>query len=137
MCVRSNLKTETANQTKGIREMKSANLKTLAVIPGRRWRALLIALVVVAAALPSACNKPAENPGSQSNDGRMKVGFITVGPVSDWGYNYAHNQGRLYLEASMSKDVQTTIVENVPESAEVERVMERMIASGTKLIFPT
>jgi basic membrane protein A len=41
------------------------------------------------------------------------------------------------MEGAMSKDVQTTIVENIPESAEVERVMEKMIASGTKLIFPT
>ncbi|MBY0357058.1 MAG: BMP family ABC transporter substrate-binding protein [Candidatus Obscuribacterales bacterium] len=66
-----------------------------------------------------------------------KVGFITVGPINDWGYNYAHNQGRLYLDKAMAGKVQTTIAENIPESAEVERVMEKMIAQGNKIIFST
>src|ERR1700733_9011763 len=83
------------------------------------------------------CSKPASEAPAKPADGKLQVGFITVGPVSDWGYNYAHNQGRLYMEARLSKDVTTSIVENVPESAEVERVMEKMIADGTKLIFPT
>ncbi|MBY0357059.1 MAG: BMP family ABC transporter substrate-binding protein [Candidatus Obscuribacterales bacterium] len=67
----------------------------------------------------------------------LKVGFITVGPINDWGYNYAHNQGRLYLDKTMAGKVQTTIAENIPESAEVERVMEKMIAQGNKVIFST
>lgn len=67
----------------------------------------------------------------------LKVGFITVGPINDWGYNYAHNQGRLFLDKAQAGKVQTTIAENVPESAEVERVMEKMIAQGTRLIFST
>ncbi len=69
--------------------------------------------------------------------GPLKVGFITVGPKDDWGYNYAHDQGRLEVDKNMGKEVETTIVEKIPEGAEVERVMERMIADGTKLIFPT
>jgi basic membrane protein A len=95
---------------------------------------MTLALVGLQFACKSA---PKDGQGEQPGDGRMKVGFITVGPVSDWGYNYAHNQGRIFLEGVMSKDIQTSIVENIPESAEVERVMEKMIASGTKLIFPT
>ncbi len=67
----------------------------------------------------------------------LKVGFITVGPVNDWGYNYAHEQGRKYLQSALPGQVETTIVEKIPESAEVERVMEKMIANGVRLIFPT
>lgn len=67
----------------------------------------------------------------------LKVGFIMVESVSDWGWNWAHNQGRLYLESKLGTQVQTTMAENVPESAEVERVMEKMIAQGVKLIFAT
>ncbi len=67
----------------------------------------------------------------------LKVGFITVGPVSDWGYNYAHDQGRLYMQAALPGKVETIMAEKVPESAEVERVMEKMIAGGVRLIFPT
>jgi len=66
----------------------------------------------------------------------IKVGFITVAPVSEIGWNYAHNQGRLYLEKTLP-EVKTTLVENVPETAELERVMEKMIAQGNKIIFTT
>jgi len=59
-----------------------------------------------------------------------------VGPVNDNGYNYAHNLGRLYLQANL-KNVETTLAENIPENSEVERVMEKMIAKGNRLIFST
>jgi basic membrane lipoprotein Med (substrate-binding protein (PBP1-ABC) superfamily) len=65
----------------------------------------------------------------------LKVGFLCVGPVSDMGFNYAHNQGRLYLEKHAP--VKTTIAEKITESAEAERVLEKMIAQGNKLIFTT
>ena len=68
---------------------------------------------------------------------KTKVGFITVGPVTDWGYNYSHNEAKIYMDNHGSDEFETQIIEKVPESAEVERVMERMIANGTKLIFPT
>lgn len=64
----------------------------------------------------------------------LKIGFIMVGPASDYGYNYAHNLGRLYLQKHLA-NVETTLVEKVPESSEVERVMEKMIAQGMSLIF--
>jgi basic membrane protein A and related proteins len=67
----------------------------------------------------------------------LKVGFITTGSINDFGYNYAHNQGRLYLQSALPNQVETSIVENIPESAEVERVMEKMVAQGTQLIFST
>jgi basic membrane protein A and related proteins len=46
----------------------------------------------------------------------LKVGFIYVGyvgPVGDYGWSYAHAQGRKYLEAAMP-EVKTTPVESVP-----------------------
>lgn len=74
---------------------------------------------------------------SESLQQPLKVGFVCVGPVNDWGWNYAHDLGRKFLEASMHGKVTTTLVENIPESAEVERVVEKMIAHGCKLIFTT
>jgi basic membrane protein A len=67
----------------------------------------------------------------------LKIGFITVGAANDWGYNYSHDQGRHFVESAMPKQVETTIVERIPESAELERVMEKMISQGTRLIFST
>jgi basic membrane protein A len=67
----------------------------------------------------------------------IKVGFIYVGSASDLGWNNAHDQGRQYLEAAMPGQVITTRVENVPENSDAERVMEKLIAQGNKVIFAT
>lgn len=67
----------------------------------------------------------------------LKVGFLFVGPISDWGWSYAQNEGRLYVDSALRGKVQTTFAENVPEGADAERVMEKMIAQGVKLIFAT
>ena len=74
---------------------------------------------------------------NQSDKPPFKVGFIMVGPVADLGWNQAHNEGRLYLEKAMKGKVQTFYMEKVPENAESERIMEKMIAQGAKLIFTT
>ena len=43
----------------------------------------------------------------------LKVGFVYVGPVGDFGYSYQHDQGRLALEDHFGEKVATTYVENV------------------------
>jgi len=66
----------------------------------------------------------------------LKIGFVLVGAANDAGYNYEHNQGRLFLQSHLP-NVETSVVESVPESAEAGRVMEKMIAQGNRLIFST
>ena len=68
---------------------------------------------------------------------KLQVGFVLVGPTSDWGFNYQHNQGRLALEARLRDEVHTVVAENIPETAEAERIMQRMINEGAKLIYAT
>jgi len=63
------------------------------------------------------------------------IGFIYVGPKLDYGYNYSMDQGRAYVESTLK--VKTLSQENVPETAEVTRVMEKMIRAGAEIIFPT
>jgi len=65
-----------------------------------------------------------------------KIGFIYVGPAADFGYNTSMDLGRQYLEKNM-KGIETSAFENIPESAEVEQVMERLISSGHGIIFAT
>jgi basic membrane protein A and related proteins len=80
----------------------------------------------------------ATNPVARAeNAAPLKVGFIMVGPVNDFGWNYAHNQGREYLEKTLKGKVETNYVEKIPENSDVERVLEKMISQGTKLIFAT
>src|SRR5258708_6872315 len=65
-----------------------------------------------------------------------KIGFIYVGPAADFGYNTSMDLGRKYLEGKIP-GVATTVFEGIPETAEVARVMERLINSGNKIIFAT
>lgn len=67
----------------------------------------------------------------------VKVGFLYTGSASDSGWNNAHDLGRRYLESAMKGAVITTCAENIPENASCERVMEKMIAQGNKIIFVT
>lgn len=81
-----------------------------------------------------------QNPAKASNElsrKPLKVGFLMGGPVTDFGWNQAHNNGRLYLEKYMAGKVKTIFAESVPENSEAGRVMERMIAQGAKIIFGT
>src|ERR1700731_2119558 len=65
-----------------------------------------------------------------------KIGFIYVGPAADFGYNTSMDIGRQYVEKH-AKGVTTTAFEGIPETAEVARVMERLINSGHNIIFAT
>ena len=47
---------------------------------------------------------------------KLKVGFIYVGPVGDFGYSYQHDQGRLAVEKALGDKVETTFLENVPKA---------------------
>ena len=64
------------------------------------------------------------------------LGYIYVGPEKDYGYNTSMDRGRLFVEKNVA-GTKTLHVENVPETAEVEKVMERMIRQGAGVIFAT
>jgi len=74
--------------------------------------------------------------GSAGAQEKLKVGFVYVGPVGDFGYSYQHDQGRQEMEKALGDKVETTYVENVPE-ADSERAIEQLARTGHKLIFTT
>jgi basic membrane protein A len=75
--------------------------------------------------------------GFDRDEKRTQIAFLTNGPVSDSGYNYAHNEGRLALERDLGQHIKTGVLENIPETADAERIMERLIDSGVKVIVAT
>ncbi|WLE00916.1 BMP family ABC transporter substrate-binding protein (plasmid) [Agrobacterium leguminum] len=94
----------------------------------RRKLITLAALAVpftFSAALPAQAQEP------------LKVAFVYAGPVSDAGYTYAHDQGRLAMEKNLGAKVKSSYVENVPAGADAERVIRKLAADGNKLIFTT
>ncbi len=68
---------------------------------------------------------------------KVKVGFIYVGPVSDHGWSYQHDQGRKAIEEHFGDLVETTYIESVSEGPDAERAIERLARSGHDLIFTT
>ena len=105
------------------------------------------ALSAVAAAAVMGCGKkeepaPAPAPApvaapAPAKPEPLKIAFAYVGPVGDGGWTFAHDNGRKAMEKEFGDKVVTSFVENVPESADAERVLRDMAGQGNKLIFGT
>jgi basic membrane protein A and related proteins len=67
----------------------------------------------------------------------LKVGFIYLGPVGDFGWTYQHDIARKACEAKFGDKIQTTYVENVPEGPDSEKVLNDLANQGYQLIFAT
>lgn len=67
----------------------------------------------------------------------VKVAFVYVDPVGDSGWTYEHDLGRRALQKALGAQVKTTYVENVPATADAERVIRQLAAAGNQLIFTT
>lgn len=108
------------------------------------WTMFLIGLLAIFSVAAAGCRGPGRATDTQTrfegferSEKRIQVAFLTNGPASDWGYNYAHNEGRLFVQRALGDRVRTGVVENVPETADAERVMERLINAGVKVIVAT
>jgi basic membrane lipoprotein Med (substrate-binding protein (PBP1-ABC) superfamily) len=66
---------------------------------------------------------------------KLIVGILHIGSVTDAGYNQAHAEGVAVMKKTVP-GVEVIEVENVPEGADAERVMENMIKRGARLIIP-
>jgi len=65
---------------------------------------------------------------------KLIVGVVHLGSINDAGYNQAHAEGVQIMKKNLP-EVEVIEVENVPEGAEAERVMENMIKRGARLII--
>jgi simple sugar transport system substrate-binding protein len=107
----------------------------------------IAALTAVASAALVGCGKkeepaPAPAPAAAASAPApkpepLKIAFAYVGPVGDGGWTFAHDNARKALEKEFGDKIQTSFVENVPESADAERVIRDMATQGNKLIFGT
>jgi simple sugar transport system substrate-binding protein len=67
----------------------------------------------------------------------LKIGFVYVGPIGDYGWTQGHDLGRKAVEAHFGTRVKTTYVESVAEGPDAERVMRQLTQQGHGLIFTT
>ena len=66
---------------------------------------------------------------------KLRIGFVINTPVELVGWGYQHNLGRLAIEKEFGDKVETTVVENVPEGPDAERVIQQLAQSGHDMIF--
>ena len=89
------------------------------------------------AAAPKAADAPKAEAAPAPKPEPLKIAFAYVGPVGDGGWTFAHDTGRKAAEKEFGDRIKTSFVENVPESADAERVIRDMASQGNKLIFGT
>src|SRR6202023_2983320 len=91
---------------------------------------------IISAACAALLAVFAAGPAAAQDKPSLTVGAIYVGSVNDYGYNRAMKDGLDEMKRNIP-GLKLIEAENVPESAESERVMEGMIQQGAKLIFAT
>ena len=88
-------------------------------------------------AFSGALGKLAFAQGAAAPKETVKAAFIYVGPVGDFGYSFAHDQGRKFLQEKLGDKVKTTFVESVAEGPDAERVLRQLAQDGNDIIFAT
>ena len=91
---------------------------------------------IIASACAAFLALLATGPGAAQDKPPLTVGAIYVGSVNDYGYNRAMKDGLEEMKKNIP-GLKLIEAENVPETAESERIMEGMIQQGAKLIFAT
>ena len=68
---------------------------------------------------------------------KLKVGFIYLGPIGDFGWTCQHELGRQAVVKHFGDKIETSYLENVNEGPDAERAIEQLARTGHKLIFTT
>jgi basic membrane protein A len=90
-----------------------------------------------AVASPSAAAAPTTAPAVASGGKVIRAAFVYTGPVNDHGWTNAHDDGRKALEQALGSSVETAFTENVPETADSQRVFEDYARKGFDVIYGT
>src|SRR3569832_616523 len=93
------------------------------------YKDLMAALLAVCGLTPLFAQAPAVTSGP------LKVAFVYVTPIQEYGWVHQHEIGRKAVEAAFKGKVKTTYVENVPEGPDAERVSRDLAQQGNQLIF--
>jgi basic membrane lipoprotein Med (substrate-binding protein (PBP1-ABC) superfamily) len=89
------------------------------------------------AASPAAVASPSAAPAVASGGKTIKAAFVYTGPINDHGWTNAHDDGRKALEQALGSGVETAFTENVPETADSQRVFEDYARKGYDVIYGT
>ena len=68
---------------------------------------------------------------------KVKVAFVYALTREDSGWTYAHDLGRQHIQHVLEDHIETTVVENVPETAEAYTTFKKLAEEGNDIIFAT
>jgi basic membrane protein A len=97
----------------------------------------LCSMAAVVLVLASCAGSGSGAAPADANDSHASfiMGMIHVGSKTDAGYNQAHAEAAEFVQKNLPY-VKILEAENIPENADVSRVIENMIAQGAKFIVP-
>ena len=96
-----------------------------------------LAAAVAAACFLSPISSLAAEPSPPATKSPVKAAFVYVTPVFEAGWTHQHDQGRKAVEKALGAAVKTTVVDNVAEGADSERVVRDLAQQGHDVIFTT
>jgi simple sugar transport system substrate-binding protein len=103
-------------------------------LPVSNWSLTMRKMLLCAAA---AAVSVAALSFSASAADKLKVGFIYLGPVGDFGWTYQHEVARQMVVKALGDKIETTYLENVNEGPDAERSIEQLARTGHQIIFTT
>jgi len=66
---------------------------------------------------------------------KLKIGYVYPSPVGDVGWAYELDRGRQAIEDKFGDQVESIVVENIPEGPDAARIMNQFAAQGAKMIM--
>jgi len=97
---------------------------------------IILVVMIVAGTLFAGSSTEEAEPAAEPAEDTIKAGFIYIGPAGDFGWTYAHDQGRLYAMEQLPW-LETVVVESVPEGDAV-RFIDRLVQEqGVDAVFTT
>jgi basic membrane protein A len=95
---------------------------------------------LAAGAILAACggeSGPSTSPGGSGGTKTARIGFAYIGPTTDNGWTFTHDEARKAMVDRLGNKVKTTFVENVPISAEASQTFEQLASSNDLVIANT
>ncbi|MBU8913336.1 MAG: BMP family ABC transporter substrate-binding protein [Spirochaetales bacterium] len=97
---------------------------------------IIMILMIVTGTLFAGSSTEETEPAAEPAEDTIKAGFIYIGPAGDFGWTYAHEQGRLYAMEQLPW-LESVTVESVPEGDAV-RFIDRLVQEqGVDAVFTT
>jgi len=96
---------------------------------------ILVAVLASCAQQPTVPTQAPEVTQPPVTTEPVLIAFAYVGPASDMGWTWTHDEARKAIEQAFPGQVKTAFIENMPYSDEASRALEQFIADGAKMIF--